>query len=172
MNDFKPNKFGRGGGFQKKGFNKFDNRRFDGGGFDKPTYSATCAACGRRAEVPFKPQPGRDIYCKDCFHRDERPEFGQHERPDFKRREDRFERPKTFGAPAKTPDFSRDLQELNRKLDEILKALQALKPQLPGAEAQAAATPPDKKPATETKPKKPAKKETAAKPKKAVKKSK
>jgi CxxC-x17-CxxC domain-containing protein len=28
---------------------------------------ATCSACGRTTTVPFRPAPGRPIYCRDCF---------------------------------------------------------------------------------------------------------
>ncbi len=30
-------------------------------------YEAVCANCGRRIKVPFKPQPGRPVYCESCL---------------------------------------------------------------------------------------------------------
>ena len=30
-------------------------------------YEAVCAHCGRRVQVPFKPQPGRPVYCESCL---------------------------------------------------------------------------------------------------------
>jgi CxxC-x17-CxxC domain-containing protein len=30
-------------------------------------FSATCANCGREAQVPFRPTSGRPVYCADCF---------------------------------------------------------------------------------------------------------
>lgn len=30
-------------------------------------YSATCAECGRTAQVPFQPTGARPVYCSDCF---------------------------------------------------------------------------------------------------------
>jgi CxxC-x17-CxxC domain-containing protein len=30
-------------------------------------FTATCAACGREAQVPFEPRSGRPVYCRDCF---------------------------------------------------------------------------------------------------------
>lgn len=30
-------------------------------------YDVTCAACGKPAQVPFKPTGGRPIYCRDCY---------------------------------------------------------------------------------------------------------
>ena len=30
-------------------------------------YDVTCAACGKPAQVPFKPSGDRPVYCKDCY---------------------------------------------------------------------------------------------------------
>jgi CxxC-x17-CxxC domain-containing protein len=30
-------------------------------------FDATCATCGTATRVPFKPTPGRPVYCRDCF---------------------------------------------------------------------------------------------------------
>lgn len=30
-------------------------------------HPAICATCGMNCEVPFKPTPGRDVYCKNCL---------------------------------------------------------------------------------------------------------
>jgi CxxC-x17-CxxC domain-containing protein len=30
-------------------------------------YSATCASCGREAQVPFRPNGSKPVYCSDCF---------------------------------------------------------------------------------------------------------
>src|SRR5881227_572788 len=30
-------------------------------------YSATCASCGREAQVPFQPREDRPVYCRECF---------------------------------------------------------------------------------------------------------
>lgn len=32
-------------------------------------YRAVCADCGREAELPFQPSPGRPVYCPQCFSR-------------------------------------------------------------------------------------------------------
>lgn len=34
---------------------------------ERPSYPITCAQCGVAAEVPFKPQEGREILCRDCY---------------------------------------------------------------------------------------------------------
>jgi CxxC-x17-CxxC domain-containing protein len=44
-----------------------------GGGFrggnsaPREMFTATCASCGREAQVPFEPRSGRPVYCRDCF---------------------------------------------------------------------------------------------------------
>ena len=30
-------------------------------------FTATCAACGKEAKVPFKPREDRPVYCSECF---------------------------------------------------------------------------------------------------------
>ena len=30
-------------------------------------HKATCTECGKECEVPFKPQDGRPVFCRDCF---------------------------------------------------------------------------------------------------------
>ena len=30
-------------------------------------FDAVCSKCGVQTQVPFKPVPGREVYCKDCF---------------------------------------------------------------------------------------------------------
>lgn len=35
---------------------------------DRPRFAITCARCGKNADVPFAPEPGRKAYCRDCYH--------------------------------------------------------------------------------------------------------
>ena len=69
--------------FQKKGFTNEpgrcsscrQSRRESGGtrsygssgGGSRQMYSATCAQCGKEAQVPFEPRTGRPVYCSDCY---------------------------------------------------------------------------------------------------------
>lgn len=39
-------------------------------------FSAVCANCGKKTTVPFKPDPNRPVYCKDCFAKN-RPAYPQ-----------------------------------------------------------------------------------------------
>ena len=46
-----------------------DNR---GGGYDRPPrelHDAVCADCGQTTQVPFKPDPDRPVYCRDCYRK-------------------------------------------------------------------------------------------------------
>ncbi len=47
---------GRGGGFRPR-------RDFG----PREMHKATCSECGQECEVPFKPEEGRDVFCKECF---------------------------------------------------------------------------------------------------------
>ena len=40
------------------------------GGYDRgprEMFSATCSSCGREAQVPFRPNGSKPVYCSDCF---------------------------------------------------------------------------------------------------------
>lgn len=45
-----------------------DNRRPSFG--EKQMFSATCAKCGNRCEVPFRPNGEKPVYCSQCFTKD------------------------------------------------------------------------------------------------------
>lgn len=60
-------------------------------------HTATCAKCGNRCEVPFRPTGERPVYCSDCFRKGE-------------------------GFESKSTD-KKDFDIINEKLDRILEAL-------------------------------------------------
>jgi CxxC-x17-CxxC domain-containing protein len=37
------------------------------GGGQREMFTATCASCGRDAQVPFRPTGAKPVYCSDCF---------------------------------------------------------------------------------------------------------
>ena len=39
-------------------------------------YNVNCAACGKQAQVPFKPSGDRPVYCKDCYMKQRRERSG------------------------------------------------------------------------------------------------
>ncbi|MGI8872137.1 MAG: CxxC-x17-CxxC domain-containing protein [Candidatus Limnocylindria bacterium] len=41
------------------------SRGYDRG--PREMFSATCASCGREAQVPFRPSGAKPVYCSDCF---------------------------------------------------------------------------------------------------------
>ena len=83
---------------------RFDRseRRFE----DKKMFEAVCDQCGKSCQVPFRPSPGKPVYCDDCFGKDHREE----------RRES--------GAGRKdSGDLSQEIKALHVKMDKILSIL-------------------------------------------------
>ncbi len=80
---------------RRKSFGNRDSGRFERKKFERCT--VTCDACGQKCEVPFKPTEGKPVYCSACF-----------------KKPDKAPRPQ-----AASPDFD----QINEKLDKILKAL-------------------------------------------------
>ena len=35
--------------------------------YPREMHKATCADCGKECEVPFKPDPNRPVYCRECY---------------------------------------------------------------------------------------------------------
>ena len=79
---------------------RFGKRSFERSRDDKKMHETTCDKCGKRCEVPFKPTGGKPVYCSDCFKKNE-----------------------YFETKDKPASSSRELEEINIKLDKILKAL-------------------------------------------------
>ena len=110
MRDFNRNgkkRFGRNepGRAGKRAFERFD-REDSSGRFGKRDFErrmmheAICDKCGKRCEVPFKPVGNKPVYCSDCFRKNE------------------------YSESRDTPNPpSRELEQINLKLDKILKAL-------------------------------------------------
>ena len=51
-----------GGGYSNGGY---ASRGYDRA--PREMFSATCANCGREAQVPFRPTGSKPVYCSDCF---------------------------------------------------------------------------------------------------------
>jgi CxxC-x17-CxxC domain-containing protein len=47
-----------GGGFNRGGGNSYQQREM---------HDATCASCGVKTQVPFRPSGDRPVYCRDCY---------------------------------------------------------------------------------------------------------
>lgn len=121
-------KFGRG----------FKRREFGGGtgGYApfgamprKELHTTTCANCGERCEVPFRPNGSKPTFCQRCFRqqgsgpqeqaRASRPSFG---RPAFGERHER-----DAGNVENSAGIERKLEEMNMKLDRVIREIEALK---------------------------------------------
>ncbi|MFH1905583.1 MAG: CxxC-x17-CxxC domain-containing protein [bacterium] len=100
--------------------------------FEKQMHEATCDKCGKQCEVPFKPTEGKPVYCSDCFEKtgnssrygdrdSRRPDRGGYNRSGG-RDSGRFS---SRDSGSNKPDqFIKEFDQLNRKLDTILKALE------------------------------------------------
>ncbi|MBI2410789.1 MAG: hypothetical protein HYV32_02780 [Candidatus Kerfeldbacteria bacterium] len=107
------NRASSGSGNTKKNFNRFAKKDSRKQPFDHQLYEATCESCGKTCGVPFKPNGKKPVYCSLCFKKGKREElqsaYGKN----------------TFQKPSlSTSDsYKTAFDELNRKLDKILKML-------------------------------------------------
>ena len=142
---------GFGGRSKFGGDNRGDDRR--GGGRwdrdDRPQqkFSAMCAACHKKCEVPFRPTGEKPVYCSDCFGQQSqggsRP-YGnersarREERSDYQK-PPRAERPARHGSQnsAELTDIKRQLVTIEARLNRILDIINPPQP----AEKKAAAAP-------------------------------
>ena len=61
----KASRDGNGGGYGGSSDGASSSRGYDRG--PREMFSATCASCGREAQVPFRPSGMKPVYCSDCF---------------------------------------------------------------------------------------------------------
>jgi len=130
MKDFKkPGRFGGprvggGGGFGRPNFGRPSfgggNRGGRDDGFGRSQmFEAICANCGKRCEVPFRPNGQKPVYCKDCFGRKEHAPSN-----DFQKRD--FSAPAQSARPevrdGRIDELKRQLEAVNAKLDRLLHA--------------------------------------------------
>ncbi len=150
------NKFQKGGGSRDSwkgkssgGYNKSSKfggnsggSRFGGGNSrgrddrdERPEmHKATCAECGDRCEVPFRPNGKRPVLCSNCYKQDSGPrDFGAqrhtstfHDRDDRRddRGGDRYPTPRPrVEAAGVSPELAAQLKEINEKLDVLIEVL-------------------------------------------------
>ena len=60
------NKFGRDDR-RETGPRDFGDSRKSSFGADKPMFPTTCAECGMKCEVPFRPSEDKPAYCRNCY---------------------------------------------------------------------------------------------------------
>ena len=98
-------------------------------------HEATCSACNKTCEVPFKPNGRKPVFCSDCFRRDEnqddRPAYQEkrsfrEDRSEYRPAERSYDRPERVERPQNDRTMTEILGEMrimNSKLESILKAL-------------------------------------------------
>ncbi|MCX5818112.1 MAG: hypothetical protein NTX75_18010 [Proteobacteria bacterium] len=110
------------------GFSRSEGRDSERPAFGKQAHKAVCDKCGTTCEVPFRPTGSKPIYCQDCFRtmgdsESPRPrQFGKREYPGS-RRPDNFKKSE-YSESARPDQFKRELEQINFKLDKILRALE------------------------------------------------
>lgn len=107
-------------GFRSEGSRQktYDNREYPDSG-NKKLNKVTCTSCGNSCHVPFKPSPGKPVYCNDCF-RKSNSNFTDRKPSRFNR--DSGSERHEYGA--KNRSAPSDLDQINEKLDRILKLLE------------------------------------------------
>jgi CxxC-x17-CxxC domain-containing protein len=116
---------------------------YGGGDFQsKPPmkkYDAVCSTCGKRCEVPFRPESGRPVYCVECFgapHDARASSKGKFPSRDFSARPS-YTPPATGGKSIY--DLERQIGAMNTKIDTMLRILESM-PQSHPAAASVAST--------------------------------
>lgn len=127
--------------------NKYPQKGGSFGGQGKPSYGrktwedrsngqmfqAKCANCGKMAEVPFRPNGKKPVYCKDCFATmggrpsDDRGTRGGDRFPkkEFSNKRDDFrDRPRPDMAPRANDDMKRQIDALHIKVDRMMRMLE------------------------------------------------
>ncbi|MBI2630329.1 hypothetical protein HYW76_04465 [Candidatus Pacearchaeota archaeon] len=97
-----------GGGRSERGGFRRDSGRFE----RKPLemHDATCSKCGKECQVPFRPSGSKPVLCSDCFR-----QTGS---------SDRSFSPRGGDRSSQSGISSKQLSEINAKLDKIIKALE------------------------------------------------
>lgn len=104
-----------------------DKRKsFSGGndrGVKRTLTNAICDSCGKSCKVPFKPTPGKSVYCSDCFR--EKDSSGQRgERVSAPRHSHDSDTRNHDSANKSSASSNRELAQINSKLDRILELLE------------------------------------------------
>ena len=114
--------FGRGGSSSNSRFGgrsrEFGSR--DSGRFERrplEMHNATCDKCKKQCQVPFRPSGDKPVFCSDCFRNEgsgsnfnSRSSFGSRDR----------------GKPSSSGMSSEQFNQINAKLDKIIKTLEKL----------------------------------------------
>jgi CxxC-x17-CxxC domain-containing protein len=89
-------------------------------------FEAICADCGKKTEVPFKPNGRKPVYCRDCFQQEDRAPRESFGRSSFSKPQFTAQRPLEAG-PQRNDRVEKRLDEMDAKLDRIIREIEALK---------------------------------------------
>jgi CxxC-x17-CxxC domain-containing protein len=107
----------------------YRNARSEGVAFQK--FDAICSNCGKKCQVPFRPDGEKPVYCKDCFDMPRKAMTGKKKFSASVPAS--FSNPANFGSTAPTAsaaggksiaDLTRQIAAMNTKIDTMLKILQ------------------------------------------------
>jgi CxxC-x17-CxxC domain-containing protein len=94
-------------------------------------FDAVCSNCGKKCQVPFRPDGEKPVYCKDCFDMPRKAMTGKKKFPTSPAAS--FSNSASFSsaAPIASPaagksiaDLTRQIAAMNAKIDTMLKILQ------------------------------------------------
>ncbi len=93
-------------------------------------FDAICSNCGKKCQVPFRPDGEKPVYCKDCFDMPRKEMTGK--KKFSASATPRFSSSANFGSAAPTAsaaggksiaDLTRQIAAMNTKIDTMLKML-------------------------------------------------
>ncbi len=84
-------------------------------------HATTCAKCGRKCDVPFKPSGNKPIYCRSCFRDSPGEQHAGGSERFMPRERSREFVPRASDCSQEMESIRHELQELNRKFDKIMK---------------------------------------------------
>ncbi|HEY5220699.1 MAG TPA: CxxC-x17-CxxC domain-containing protein [Candidatus Paceibacterota bacterium] len=104
-----------------------DSRSFSGkrnetanGAFQK--FDAVCSNCGKRCQVPFRPDGTKPVYCKDCFGTPREALAGK--KKFSASAGSAFSAPASAAGGKSIADLTRQIAAMNTKIDTMLRLLQ------------------------------------------------
>jgi len=102
----------------RSGFSDRDSFKSNSRGSNLELTRVTCDSCGKQTEVPFKPTGEKPVYCRDCFRQQSSAQGGRSDRFESRSRTSDRHAPEDHARPS-----SEDFEQINRKLDKIMEAL-------------------------------------------------
>jgi CxxC-x17-CxxC domain-containing protein len=90
-------------------------------------FKATCSVCGKACEVPFRPSPGKPVYCKECFGSTEGRYGDREAKQSFAAKRQVPESTHTSSMSVGGVDaLTTELKAVNQKLERLIRAVEGL----------------------------------------------